>query len=197
VVASVLIALYSWFGIVRSRRFVTGESGLLLLAIAFIATGSMEFVREGIRKPYVIRPSDLPSGPQGLYSTGITPEEMRQAEKDGVLAMDPWSRDLAGGPPAERGRAIFTRMCSACHTADGQYNPVKPLVTGWDAAQYASNLSNLHATKEAMPHYQPTREDLLALTAYLRSLSQGQTPDEKFQAEVGRRADELRSRTRP
>lgn len=174
VVASVLLGGYAYFGILRGGRFVTGETGLLMLGIALIATGSMEFVREGIRKPYLIRPSALagPAIPEPVYSTQLTPSELRQTEIDGALARAYWWPEaMTSDNPAVRGRAIAQIQCSACHTAAGAYNPLKPLVRGWTAAQYEANLRNLHETKDAMPHYQPSDSDRADLAAFLRTLN--------------------------
>ncbi|MDD4888696.1 MAG: cytochrome ubiquinol oxidase subunit I [Phycisphaerae bacterium] len=172
VVASILLGGYAFFGILRGGRYVTGETGLLMLAIAFIATGSMEFVREGIRKPYLVRPSLVAGGPEGIYSTQLTPGELRQTEAEGTLARAHWWPDATSSTdPATRGRVVYLIQCSACHTANGAYNPIKPLVGGWDEQQYAANLTNLHATKDAMPHYSPTERDRKDLEAYLRTLN--------------------------
>jgi mono/diheme cytochrome c family protein len=172
VVASILITVYALLGIVRGGRYVTGETGFLLLAIALIATGSMEFVREGIRKPFVGRPADnKASAFEGLYSTELTPSELRRTEQVGTLTEAKWFQDeRASLDPVVRGRAIFRIQCSACHTADGAYNPAKPLVHGWTAEQFDSNLMNLHATKDAMPHYHPTKSDRADLAAFLQWL---------------------------
>ncbi len=178
VAASLLIASYAYLGLLRAGRYVSGETGLLLLGIALMATGSMEFVREGIRKPYVIRPTQdaaaLMAKPDaaGLYSTGMPPAQLRQTETDGTLTHAPWERRAAGSDdPAVRGGGIFLRQCYGCHTARGAYNPAAPLVYGWSDDQYESNLRNLHATKDAMPHFRPTPRDREDLMAYLRTLN--------------------------
>jgi mono/diheme cytochrome c family protein len=173
VVASIIITAYAFLGIVRGGRYVTGETGFLLLAIALIATGSMEFVREGIRKPYLNRPADNKASLfEGLYPTELTPSELRRTEQIGTLTEAKWFQDeRASLDPVVRGRAIFRIQCSACHTADGAYNPVKPLVHGWTAEQFDSNLMNLHATKDAMPHYHPTKSDRADLAAFAQWLN--------------------------
>jgi cytochrome bd-type quinol oxidase subunit 1 len=172
-VASVLLAAYAYFGLLRAGRFINGESALLLLGVAIIATGSMEFVREGIRKPWLMYGQ--------LYSTQMTPAEMRQTERLGTLAspdadqpggIDRWH--VRTGDLVADGRKVFTRQCYACHTADEAYHPLAPIVKGWTDQQYDANLANLHATSEAMPHYEPSPYDRKALTAFLKSLNRNQ-----------------------
>ena len=62
------------------------ETALLMAAIAFIATASMEFVREGIRKPYVLM--DI------MYSNGILKTDLPRLNEEGLLSQ--YAMDRAG-----------------------------------------------------------------------------------------------------
>jgi len=159
---SVLITLYA-LAIIRSRSFVSLASALMLAAMAFIATGSMEFVREGIRKPYVIRGY--------LWSNGIAnqPAEFSRLGADGILAHSPWiatPEQIARADARTKGRWVFQAQCSQCHTVDG-VNGVAPLVEGWSRDMLRFNVDHLHRLKGFMPPFIGTAEEKDALAEYL------------------------------
>ena len=87
-VASTLIGFYSYFVVIKKRP-VTLETAVLLLAIALVATGSSEFVREGMRKPYLIW--------DHMYSNGLlaarAPEIQRSLTETNtsMLRFAPWA----------------------------------------------------------------------------------------------------------
>ena len=74
VVMAGLIGLYGWW-VVIGKRSVSLEAAALLLVLAFMAMGASEFVREGMRKPYLIWGH--------VYSNGIVRSDM--ARMQGVL----------------------------------------------------------------------------------------------------------------
>ena len=55
IVRSLMIGAYAYFALIRKKQYVSLSTALLLTAMVLVTTGAMEFVREGIRKPYVIR----------------------------------------------------------------------------------------------------------------------------------------------
>jgi cytochrome bd-type quinol oxidase subunit 1 len=169
VAASTLIGLYAFVGLIWNRRYVNMETAVLLAAIAFIATGSMEFVREGIRKPWLIYDT--------LYSNGWTPQEAEALNKDGVLAHAPWLR-LDGAtadslPPIELGRRVFKAQCAICHVIGG-VNDVGPLIATWDKPLLEYNLERIHQLKPFMPPLIGTPKERAALAGYLLRLKEEQ-----------------------
>jgi len=171
VVASTLIGLYAYFGLLRNKRYVNLETALLLAGIALVATGAMEYVREGIRKPYVIY--------DFMYANGLTRAQIERFDRAGFFAVQPvvaHDVDLDQTTPEERGQIIFDVQCLRCHAVDG-YNAVRPLVDSWSVQMIRDNTRELHRLKPFMPPFGGTEEDLEDLVAYLASLRTGQWED--------------------
>jgi cytochrome bd-type quinol oxidase subunit 1 len=166
IAASTLVGLYAWFGLIRRRRYVNLETSLLLLAIAMIATVSMEFVREGIRKPYLIYGY--------LYSNGLAVTEIEEVNRKGVLASAPW-RGLDRGSlersTQELGKVVFEVQCSQCHVDQG-FNDLVPLIRTWSRELLAFNLDRVHELKPFMPPLVGTAEERSALAGYLWDLKE-------------------------
>lgn len=168
VLASILIAMYAYFGLIRGRFTVNLHTAFLLASLAFVATGAMEFVREGIRKPYTIH--DL------IYSNQVLPDEGRRINEQGFFATDEagrykYARFLvlneppAQMTPAQRGALIFRGQCLACHV-DGGTNDLGPLIHGWTPETMDFNFARLHEVKRFMPPFFGTERDRADLVAY-------------------------------
>lgn len=164
VVMSTLIALYALFGMYRRARDFNFETALLMAAIAFIATGSMEFVREGMRKPYVLHGI--------MYSNGIAVQDAEKLNTEGVLTYAKWIRPdtTQWSPRIAKGEAIYRAECLRCHEIDG-YNAMRPLVKDWNRPLVMSALDHLDKLKPFMPPFIGTTDEKNALTDYLMTLT--------------------------
>lgn len=172
IAASTLVGFYAFIGLIWNRRYINMETAVLLAAIAFIATGSMEFVREGIRKPYVIYDT--------LYSSGWTPGERETLDRDGVLAHAPWLR-LDGATeatlaPLDLGRRVYQAQCSSCHVIGG-FNDIRPLIASWDEDLLRFNLERIDRLKLFMPPMAGTPAEREALAQFLAHVQSGGTTD--------------------
>jgi cytochrome d ubiquinol oxidase subunit I len=81
----------------------------LLAAFAFF--GGYERLREGSRKPFVIR--------DHMLSNGILVSEIAGLDERGVLSKAGWAARTAGDDAVGRGRAVFRAECRSCHTLGG------------------------------------------------------------------------------
>jgi cytochrome d ubiquinol oxidase subunit I len=163
-IASTLIGAYAYWALVRNRRSVNLETALLLAVIALIATGSMEYVREGIRKPFIVY--------QHLYANGLAYDDVQRINRDGFFAAAPvvaHGVDPERLTPAERGRLIFARQCQRCHAVDG-YNAIRPLVDNWTVEMIRDNTRQLHRLRGYMPPFAGNARDLEDLVAFLSTL---------------------------
>jgi cytochrome bd-type quinol oxidase subunit 1 len=165
-VASVLIGGYAYFGLVRNRRYINLETSVLLLAVAFIATGSMEFVREGVRKPYLIY--------DHLYSNQIPADEEweRRLADDGILAHARFARpptvsldELSALPLHVQGRYVFKAQCQSCHEIGGT-NDMVPLIRDAPRQWLDTTLRHLHDIKYYMPPFLGSDRERQALVEY-------------------------------
>lgn len=164
IAASTLVGAYAYLGLIRAKRYVNWETALLLLSIAVIATVSMEFVREGIRKPYLIY------GRQ--YSNGFAPDEVPEIDRRGVLASAPWYQLHSA---KDVGRTLYQIQCAGCHVVGG-FNDLAPVIRGWSRELLAYNLDRLPELKHFMPPVVGTREEREKLVDYLMKMKSADTP---------------------
>ena len=147
---------------------------LLLAVVAFGAMDSFEFVRESIRKPFVIENYLYANS---VYFTampgdgGFTVDNIGSA---GVLKTAKWveNRDLTPANQVAAGREIFRVECESCHTAD-RYRGVHQYIVKrqWDQDKLHAMLGVLFMMhNNVMPQFAGTDAELNALSAYLGSL---------------------------
>ncbi len=183
VAASTLVGLYAYFGLVWRKRYINLETAILLGMIAFIATGAMEFVREGVRKPYIIY--------DYMYSNGILVDDVERLQEEGTLAWAPWTLVKMGADPEnltidQHGEALYKAQCSRCHTLDG-VNGIKPLIMNWPEDSVRHSLEKLHIEQAFMPPFVGPEEDLQAMTHYLLNLHREQEAAMGLRAETSER----------
>jgi cytochrome bd-type quinol oxidase subunit 1/mono/diheme cytochrome c family protein len=137
----------------RPRRFTPLEAAALML-LGLASLGGGEWVREGLRKPWVIERYLFVNGVRvgAPASAGLSddPFDVDTLDRRGVLATAAWSgaparfrpgdRGFESLPAAERagvedeaGRAIFRVECAACHTQSGHLG-IRLLVAGRSVA---------------------------------------------------------------
>lgn len=166
-VTSTLIGLYAYYGLIIKRRYINLETAVLLGLIAFISTGSMEFVREGIRKPFIIYGY--------MYSNGILVSQLDEFDETGTIGWAPWATlavtGATGEPPDElRGEVLYNIQCARCHTLDGT-NGIRPLIRNWPRESLRHSIDNLHTEQYFMPPFAGPERDREAITDYLLQLS--------------------------
>jgi mono/diheme cytochrome c family protein len=123
------------------HRVMARPLATLAMAAALVTLGGAEWVREGLRKPYVIgghmfvtgvrlpAPASVPVPPGAADAYDVN-----ALNRTGVLSASRWIRPApAGLDPVARadheGREVFRLACASCHSVDG-YNAVRPLVAG-------------------------------------------------------------------
>jgi mono/diheme cytochrome c family protein len=142
----------------RARRYGRLEAGLLM-ALGIVSMGGGEWVREGLRKPWVIDrymfvngvrvPAPAGAG-QPTGSPTDDPFALDALGRRGVLATSPWAQVPASWRPgdsrfeglavaeraaleAEAGHEVFRLECTACHTERGHLG-IRRLVQGKSVA---------------------------------------------------------------
>ncbi|MGD8376637.1 MAG: c-type cytochrome [Acidobacteriota bacterium] len=137
----------------------------LVLALSLVAMGGGEWMREDLRKPYVIggymfvngvrlpAPDVVPAPPPEAASQGDDAFAVDRMQTEGLLATARWIRpaletDTSLEPEAvaaarsRRGEALFRLACSGCHTVEG-YQGIQPLVQGQSVTALERILGNL------------------------------------------------------
>ncbi|MBP7146378.1 MAG: c-type cytochrome [Acidobacteria bacterium] len=190
--AALLLVLY----VVALRPRAYGRTvTAVLLACGLLALGGAEWVREDLRKPYVIAGhmyvngvrAAVPPRAGGPVADRFTAEAL---SRDGVLAVSAWARLPQGyGDPgaqpvaldpetlqreeAAAGREVFKVLCSSCHSVDG-YLAIRPLVRGKSVGALDGLLERLAGWRgRRMPPFTGTAAERVALAVYLAQLGGG------------------------
>jgi len=147
---------------------------ILVAVVAFGAMDSFEFVRESVRKPYVIENYLYANS---IYSAalpgdgGFTTDNIGTA---GVLKTARWvsNRDITPANQIAAGREIFRVECAACHTPSS-YRGIRQILESrkWDADTTKAMVGGLYLMHNGvMPPFAGTDAESAALAAYLSSL---------------------------
>lgn len=145
------------------RRFHV-TFAFVIVALGLITTGATEWVREAVRKPYIIY--------DYMYSNAVRTQEVADVYEKGVLGSAKWAlvseedkQDLL-----KLGEKVFRFHCQSCHTVNG-FNGIKFAVKGWEKDFIDVQLQNLNQLKGYMPPFLGTDEERRALTEWLYSLN--------------------------
>ncbi len=173
-----LLALYA----LVAPRFHRWPSAVAAVLAAFVFFGGYERLREGARKPFVIR--------DYMFSNGVLISEIPGLNQRGILSKAIWAARGSDASAEAKGRAVFRAQCASCHTVDGYLSirtlvaPVDPdmlrgiLTTMREEAKEYSSSGYVHqghvATEKLdyplMPPLVGTDEEVDALASYLLSL---------------------------
>ncbi|MGA7990390.1 MAG: cytochrome ubiquinol oxidase subunit I [Thermoanaerobaculia bacterium] len=155
-------------------RTVRWPQAVLALVAAFGLLGGYERIREGARKPFVVRGY--------MFSNGVLVSEIEKLNREGVLSKARWAAHEAGRDAVSKGRAVFRAECASCHTLDG-YLSIRKRTAAVDADYLTLLLTALRDDGPRwaavppqkpdypfMPPFVGTDEEIQALAAYLDSL---------------------------
>ncbi len=163
VITSATIIGVAYYLAYRNPEDFNLSHAIAVLLLALVATGSGEYAREMLRKPYVIG--------GWMYSNGVRVPYVSRINQEGYLAHTEWIWNGAG-TSYSRGEAIFRGECGSCHTMDG-YRPIRQLLSGRDRANIGSFITMLHEYKADSPYHRfmppmvGTKQDVDDLTNYL------------------------------
>ena len=143
-----LLALFA----LAAPRFHRWPSAVAALLAAFAFFGGYERLREGSRKPFVIR--------DFMFSNGVLVSEIPDLNQRGILSKAVWAVQTSGGDQA-KGRAVFRAQCASCHTLDG-YLSIRKLVAPVDADMLNGILSTMREEGNEYTSGQYTHEGHVA-----------------------------------
>jgi cytochrome d ubiquinol oxidase subunit I len=178
--ALLVYLLFALFAL-AAPRFHRWPTAVAAMLAAFVFFGGYERLREGSRKPFVIR--------DFMFSNGVLVSEIGDLNQRGILSKARWSAHEESGPEGE-GRAVFRAECASCHTLDGYLSirklvgPVDPdMLNGilatlreegkeYSAADYVhqGHIATDKLDYPLMPPLVGTDEEVDALARYLLSL---------------------------
>ncbi len=165
------IVLFAYFGPYLNPKGFTFRIAILFLACGLGATGSTEYMRELLRKPYVVY--------NYVYSNGIRKEDVPRLSQEGFLNAGVWSKACTaqGENNEQRGEVMFRYQCMSCHTATG-YRSMKKLLGERDEDAIYGFLTMLKETNPEknqylgiMPPLTGRDEELKDLAKYLSTIN--------------------------
>ncbi|MCA8939162.1 MAG: cytochrome ubiquinol oxidase subunit I [Planctomycetes bacterium] len=174
--ATILGVIY-FLGYRNPTDFGPGH-GWAVVVLALLVTGSAEYARELIRKPYVVRAY--------MYANAVRAADVERFNVDGYLSDSPWASDaerarwakmdkelkmvpvsddaaapsypaIAKASPEDweahlkRGQMMARGQCMNCHTNDG-YRPLRKLLLGRDRESVANFVRMLHKYEDGLSY---------------------------------------------
>ncbi len=109
--AATLVVVVAMMLALPRLRVVRGVAAVVLLASSVVFFGGYEWLREGVRKPFLIY--------HYMFSNGLRVNDIGAFDRDGFLVHDAWAVQGIAPDSVARGRAMFRAQCSSCHTIDG------------------------------------------------------------------------------
>lgn len=151
-------------GLFLVMRLPAGFSKVLtivLLLIGQLVMACFEFIREGGRRPYIIR--DL------IYSTSIPVKEVERLQKDGILASAKWvrNRTITESNHKQAGRELYNLLCLSCHAIGGPMRDINTLAAPYTPNGLDAMISGMHVFHPAMPPFTGSTEERRTLALFI------------------------------
>ncbi|NOY88219.1 MAG: hypothetical protein GXO93_02360 [FCB group bacterium] len=143
----VLIVIFG-FILPRWHHFVIA---IILMLLGLGTFGGFEWMRESIRKPYVIE--------KYMYGNGLEVAKTQQYEDEGYLKQIVFRTGNDGAD-------IYRHACQSCHTING-YRPLAPAFNGTDKIFIAGMVKGVSAIKSEMPPFMGTSEEASLIADYI------------------------------
>lgn len=182
VTAIVFVMLY--LGPYRNPGWLSPGYAILFFALGLAAIGASEFIREAVRKPYVVY--------NVVMANQILPQEILGLKQTGYLEGGAWTRAFVAGnypqvmqdgkveesklltlPQGDRlklGAVLFQYHCNDCHSLSG-YSGVDQLIRGWDPELIRTVVEHPEKAQFFMPPWSGTQEEAQLLSEYLYSIA--------------------------
>lgn len=201
---TIVVFALLYFGPYRNPGWLSPGFAIMFLGFGLAATTTGEYIREAVRKPYIIY--NLVLGNQVLAS------EVPRLKQEGFIENSTWAgawlearhpshvvRDedgrlevdedslllLTKESRREIGEVLFMYHCNDCHAAEQGVNGLGHLLTGWDREMVGISVRHPEKLKFFMPPWSGTEAEAELLTDYLMEL-RPDTPEGMY---FGRRSD--------
>jgi mono/diheme cytochrome c family protein len=177
---SLLVVTFTYFGPYQHPRYFNLTFAFVIAVLALSTTGVTEWVREAVRKPYIIY--------DYMYANTLRVADVPRVRQQGVLNSALWVRHREVDPEkrALAGEDVFRVQCASCHTVDG-YNSIRFAVKGWSPAMIEYQLLHLNELKGFMPPFVGSDAERRALAEWLLTLNP--QPVRLEPAHVGEKAE--------
>lgn len=186
VTIAVFVMLY--LGPYRNPGWLSPGFAILLFAFGVAAIATGEYIREAVRKPFIVY--------NVVLSNQVFPEEVPILRRSGFLEGGTWTKafvsqdyaqvmrsgkideaELLKLPGADRrrlGEVLFQYHCNDCHAKARGYSPVGQLIRGWTSEMVLTLVEHPEKVHFFMPPWSGTSEEAELLKQYLMSIAQPQ-----------------------
>ena len=152
---------------------VTRPIAVAMLLLGFLYMGCFEFIREGGRRPYILR--------DYMYSSSILKEDMERVRKNGLLNEAGWvsQKELTADNILTAGHEMYNILCLPCHSIGGPLNDITELSSVFSETGLDNLMADMAVTHPYMPPFAGTAEERKALAHYISFSLNGQRPSKK------------------
>ena len=157
---SVLVTLLIFFGPIRHPKSVNFGFAVSIFILSLTALSVIEFVREAVRKPWIVD--------QVVLGNQIYADEVAQRQKEGFLR----SSDLLPVPSDKLGQGgmVFMYHCNNCHALEHGMSAVGPLLYGKSKERITEEIRHLNSSVLSMPPWSGTEDEIDILVNFLISI---------------------------
>jgi cytochrome bd-type quinol oxidase subunit 1 len=183
--ATVAVFAMMYLGPYKNPGWLSPGFAILLFAFGLVAMAAGEYIREAVRKPYIIY--------NVVMSNQILPEEIPLLRRTGYLEGGVWTKALVasqypGVMDADKidesrlltlpeddqvrlGQVLFQYHCNDCHAAKVGYSAIGQLTRGWTPEMIRTVVLQPEKAHFFMPPWAGTPEEAELLTKYLVSIT--------------------------
>jgi len=182
-----------FFGPLRNPGWLTPGFAVPLFLFGLAAFSAGEFVREAVRKPYIVynvvlgnqvRPEDVPELRErgylegGLWTRAYVadryPETIVMSKTTDGTALEIDEARLLELPRQDQvhlGKVIFQYHCNDCHAMEQGYSATAPLLRAKPRELVLGTVRHLHRAHFFMPPWCGTEEEAQLMTEYLMTIA--------------------------
>jgi len=184
-VCTVAVFAMLYLGPYRNPAWLSPGFAILLFASGLGAITTGEYIREAVRKPYILY--------NVVLGNQILPQEIPALRRSGYLEGGTWTKALVGArypqvmsagkvdaakllslPESDQlhlGHTLFEYHCNDCHAAVNGYSALTQLTRGWTVEMIGRVVEHPEKAHFFMPPWAGTPEEAQLLTKYLASIA--------------------------
>ena len=193
-VITVVVIVMMYLGPMRNPAWMTPGFAILFFSFGLAAVATGEFIREAVRKPFVVY--------NIVLGNGIYTWEIPKLRENGYLESGTWTKAytlakfpglkseagkidyakmllLSRAEKQDIGRVLFQYHCGDCHAASG-YSGMREITRGWPREMLELIVNHPEKVHFFMPPWCGNAEEAQMLVTWLESVREPHPPGMKF-----------------
>ena len=148
---------------IRLPGTISRSLATAMLLIGFLYMGCFEFIREGGRRPYILR--------NYMYSNSLLQSDLQTTQTKGLLKQTKWvsQKTITSENELTVGRELYNILCLPCHSIGGPFNDIRKAASLFTATGLDRLLSGVANTHPYMPPFPGTPRERRAVAHYVAS----------------------------